>query len=675
VAGIRDLKLGRISLPTLEGEIKEAVGGKLEPTGQVLGAGTPEPRPFALSIPIHCTPGDTDLKAAMLMRRQVRALLDNPRARLGGLYMAFAHDPELDGWLVIGSGEIEYAEGGITHADFKLALSECYRVGQRHTHRPGYTVSVRDRRLSTTPRDRLGTLYSTDFAAAAMEPQVTLPIAATDLIVNGSQVTSAPLMVGSQRGAVPVVAGPVSTVSYRLADPAAEQGDVLVRAPGYGMVLETNEVANPHGAVDLVGWAGASGGELSRVVDDQRGPCVAVTRPLVDNGTQAFYTPLNNQCAPGENVSLRAAVKPESLTGGGTFTSLFLYAHFVTAAGAFISNIVAQSVNNPALDVWQDLAGTVVAPANAANVKFLVTANNNSVATAHEWRTRELMLTRTPAPVAYGDGDTPGREWLGAAHASVSVRHEYPPAEVYGPAHALQDGAVPTLDNGVCHVRWVKETNSFAVDHWDGAAMLEQARFAPARGTSVTSADVVYPAPVGVDVIEWTPDRAVLRVTFADATTRCECYLTLDRSAAGPRVEVYVRGPGTMWPRLIVMPATAGAITYGTAAATGTLVSATSYSVGAAPHGWMRPPAPGEVLRFAVLQAAGDFTGAQAGLYGAARQAVVFRGPSGSVRGYFSALLDVAARGATDAADTADAAVLGRRALADVRLTPTLTPR
>lgn len=178
----RRVTLGPLALPTLMGELKETLGDQLETVGAGVVPGERRPRPFALSIPIHGDVADGAARFAMgnRLRRQVRALMENSQARLEGLYLAFSPDPELNGWLLIGGGELAYASGGIALADYKLELTDCYRVANLRTHRPARRLVALDRRLATTPRDYLGTLYSTDFAAYTAVARHYLPVGATD---------------------------------------------------------------------------------------------------------------------------------------------------------------------------------------------------------------------------------------------------------------------------------------------------------------------------------------------------------------------------------------------------------------------------------------------------------------------------------------------------------------
>lgn len=155
-----DLHFGRIALPTIFDDISEAVGDTLEAIGGAAVAGERRARALSFSIPVHGVNSDVDSYAAgRRLRRQVRALMENPAMRLNGLWFGFDVDTELDGWIIVGGGDLQYAEGGITVAEFKLALSDVYRVGKPRSHRQARRVELYDRRSPAIARDVLGTIY------------------------------------------------------------------------------------------------------------------------------------------------------------------------------------------------------------------------------------------------------------------------------------------------------------------------------------------------------------------------------------------------------------------------------------------------------------------------------------------------------------------------------------
>lgn len=172
-----DLRLGRIRLPTLLDSLKETVGDQLETVGPSVVAGERRARPANLTVPVHAT-GSDGKAVADRMRRQLRALLDNPAARLGALHLAFTPDPELSGWLLIGAGDLEYDAGGVTVGDYKLTLADAYVVARERSHLQARRIEVADRRLATTPRDVKGVIYEGTWSAVSASPVCWLPGAA-----------------------------------------------------------------------------------------------------------------------------------------------------------------------------------------------------------------------------------------------------------------------------------------------------------------------------------------------------------------------------------------------------------------------------------------------------------------------------------------------------------------
>lgn len=229
---IADFKLGRMVFPTIYEGFKEAVGDTLDTVGAGLAAGERKPRSFPLTIPVRASSHELDPYAdGDRMRRQVRSLMDNARLRLGGLYMEVAFDAEQNGWMLIGGGDLEYAEGGVTLADYKLTLNDAYRVGQRRTHRRALRIEARDRRLSTTPRDTERLVYSTGFAASLAVVQVALPHGVTDVLSRApGGVSQAPAAETVDGGSVTLVKGVIhgDVVSYEQPEEDMDLGDVLV---------------------------------------------------------------------------------------------------------------------------------------------------------------------------------------------------------------------------------------------------------------------------------------------------------------------------------------------------------------------------------------------------------------------------------------------------------------
>jgi hypothetical protein len=204
---IRDVHLGRFRGPTILNDVSEAVGDALESVGGGVVPGERRARPLTLTLPLYGNATEADpYEAGLRMRRQMRSLMENTRLKLLTLYFQFSPDTELNGWLIIGGGEITLGEGGISFADFRLALSDCYKVGSRRTHRPARRVELYDRRLSTTARDVLGTVFSTDFSGLTALAVSYLPVGVTDVTGVGKRVVS----FGSRAslgGSVPVVVG------------------------------------------------------------------------------------------------------------------------------------------------------------------------------------------------------------------------------------------------------------------------------------------------------------------------------------------------------------------------------------------------------------------------------------------------------------------------------------
>lgn len=261
----RVVTLGPLALPTLMGDVKETLGDQLETVGAGVLAGERRPRPFTVSIPIHGDMTDADrFLMGERLRRQVRALIENSRARLEGLYMAFSPDPELNGWLLVGGGDLSYARGGISLADFQLELSDCYKVANQRTHRPARRVIALDRRLATTARDILGTVFSTQYAAVTPIARHYLPVGISDAVIGSTRT-------------------PVVTTALVTSDGSLAYVDGLI--DGDVVDFEQAETDIPRAGVRILDRRGAPATEASwEQVYGPDQPMTAGDIPVMDNG-------------------------------------------------------------------------------------------------------------------------------------------------------------------------------------------------------------------------------------------------------------------------------------------------------------------------------------------------------------------------------------------------------
>lgn len=229
---IKDFRLGRIDFPTIEEGFKEAVGDALEAVGAGLVAGERKPRPFDLALPVRPSSAEPNpYVEAERMRRQVRSLMENAAARLSGLYIKVAFDPEQNGWLLVGGGDLEYAEGGLAFSDYKLSFSDSYVVGRRRTHRPARRIMATDRRLITTPRDIERLVYSSAFAGTPAVARVALPHGATDARARNIVSASITQTLPTADGGSAILANNLSNgdvVSFEQPESAEGLGDVTI---------------------------------------------------------------------------------------------------------------------------------------------------------------------------------------------------------------------------------------------------------------------------------------------------------------------------------------------------------------------------------------------------------------------------------------------------------------
>jgi hypothetical protein len=228
---LRDLKIGRLQLLTYENDFTEALGDEIQTVGGGVVPGSRRPRPLKFTVPVHGGSGDADpYTTGARMRRQVVALMENTLLKLQALYVAAAPDPDINGWFIIGTGDLAYGDGGPSLEDYKLTLGDSYRVATRRTHRGARRVALYDRRLSTTARDYLQRFFTTDYGALTAVGVVYLPVGATD-IVGLNRVPYVGLLRTGQGGATVLVTGAAhaEVLSYEQVEASMHlQDDVVI---------------------------------------------------------------------------------------------------------------------------------------------------------------------------------------------------------------------------------------------------------------------------------------------------------------------------------------------------------------------------------------------------------------------------------------------------------------
>lgn len=119
--------------------------------------------------------------------------------------------------------------------------------------------------------------------------------------------------------------------------------------------------------------------------------------------------------------------------------------------------------------------------------------------------------------------------------------------EVYGSDYpwnwltSAQPHDTPVLDNGLVRVRYDATTGvpGFRVDVWSGSAYVEQGKLTVERVGDSTGYCNTW---VSAGLVEWTPERAVLRAVLANSTdvnSRELVFITVQRGETGATFECY----------------------------------------------------------------------------------------------------------------------------------------
>lgn len=592
------LQIGRIWLPTLHGDYGLTAGDGLEAVGALAFGGESRPRDLKITLPIHGENEDADPRVvADRLRRQLEALLENEAARLPGLFMRWRPFLDRDAWLAIGGGDFADTDGGPSFGEYSLEL-DVKRAGTSATLRPGRRVRSIDRRLSSAPRDYRGSIYSSDFAALSSLPLHFLPPGATDVLgARGVLLTA---------GARKALGGSVGVLANRPADEVITfERPAIALGGGGGDVVITDRRGRPDWTPRAAGprnpsFDGASGeGSVARwpTASSSDAPAVTEFRASEDwtaRPESRFSAYFKITRTAGASILLRSetGIAGVPVTPAGKLAVRAVYnglqiwqptstvrvrVYWYTAAGASSATATTDVQFNTDLGLPNlgriDFAALADVPADAAFAAFaLVTVAPTGAAATWEGYLDDVMLEDVTGlgltkPRPYADGEDANRVWLdvaGDSHHSLSQQaagHD----EVYGPSQLLDSpiADVPVIENGLTRVRYsiVNGFPGFALDTWDAtlARYVERGRINAWQDYPAGTRNL-YNALVRSSVVEWTPERAVLRVSMLRAGEgRADVYITLQRGWTGPRVEVYARRFDGVSPGVLIGYSPAGA--------------------------------------------------------------------------------------------------------------------
>lgn len=229
----QDIQLGPLKFTWPSGIVEETLGDILEPVGATLTPATRRPRPLKLPLRIEGADVADLATAGKRLRRQVRQLLENPAWLAQGLYLWWAADLELAGWLRLGGGTIQESDPGVAFGMWELDLETPYLVGRPATHYSGRRLDLSDYRTGLVPRDTKGLIYSTDFSSQALplDPLVAPGIAGGSGFYTGDRPGQSGATIGIANALGPIHPGKPSWLWVRYT--AVVDGDVLAFYPTF----------------------------------------------------------------------------------------------------------------------------------------------------------------------------------------------------------------------------------------------------------------------------------------------------------------------------------------------------------------------------------------------------------------------------------------------------------
>ncbi len=287
---VRDVRLGRLLLAHLPDNLQETVGDILSADDGGVAVARRRPRQFTFVFPLHGLTADPGgpFAAGARMRRQMRSMAENAELRENGLYFAYTQDPELNGWISIGGGQISYVadQGGVQTGSFQLELDSAFKRGSQRTHRDARRVEHWDLRLSTVERDYRGVIFGTDFSGLPVLQLTFLPVGVRDpLGPYRTPVFLNPRVGIDGAGSVAQGLSHASVVSFEQAEVDQRKGDVVILdrqgntawppASGTLGTIYTNLVPNP--SFESPGTAGSAPTGWGRTSAYWTNPATSIT--------------------------------------------------------------------------------------------------------------------------------------------------------------------------------------------------------------------------------------------------------------------------------------------------------------------------------------------------------------------------------------------------------------
>jgi hypothetical protein len=271
---IYDLTLGGIALPTAEQDFQEVVGSDYELVGAVPMPGPPRPASmYNINIPIYGDQQESNpASVGNTKRLQVRSLLQNAATRLQGIQLTTTFDPDIDGYIVIGSASIAYAAGGPTFADYMLSIQNAALIPAQQTLSI-HMLTVQDRRLANVPLDPKWNVLRASPLAAKAHARHYLPLGASDVIGQSSPDLPDLHAYKTIWGTAHYVEGRVNgeAVTFEQEFEDVGKGDVRIFEGTERLPTTLDETLDP----ELVGWARIYGPLWPRRLADV---------PILDNG-------------------------------------------------------------------------------------------------------------------------------------------------------------------------------------------------------------------------------------------------------------------------------------------------------------------------------------------------------------------------------------------------------
>jgi hypothetical protein len=574
--------LGRMTFDVAD-SFAEQVGEAVQNVGITPVPGARQGTTQQVKLNLFTQSPNDPVSANLLLRKQLRSLLNNPGVLFRGLYISSDEDPEQNAWYVIQPTTIDDGTGSSTGlaAGWFTASFQASKVGRYTNVRPAMQIIMRDRTSGLYAADVKGQFYYTDFQtyrsywsslgqgipsiAGPMAPAAFTPgnlpenvtvVGATYASATSSGMAASTARLGASSSdpgvkAVQVDDGQVVVAENYAAGlmPANRiAGDVVIYDRNKGVGPARNLLSPQDSSFEwsVGSWVGFTNCTIATSYAQAYDGNNSMAMTATANGNMAAQQPyaMNPPTIPvigGQTYTAVAYVRAATVSRNATLRIEFGYGNPSSPTYVqYVSSAVPDSSTG-----WTQLTVTATAPANAIGADLQVYISGSP--TAGEVHYVDAVGLYQGTNTTYSGTDV-------VLPTTSQAQPDW--VEVYGPDYPWDTNGTfydaPVITNGMVRVSLVKVGSSARAclvlegnynGTWSEVGRIQQQVNFTGSGT-LGYLDTF----IRGGVVEWRPDRGVVSMTFGSSALSgyvWEVVVILQRGWLGPRVEVYAPGGTT----------------------------------------------------------------------------------------------------------------------------------